>query len=201
MKKTIKDRTKARVAKATAKTGAKVKKAVRRACAALAVLAVLALDGCMHPGEQAAKSETMNVTIRDSVIAVNIGAKKSTANCTSNTVELAEGDRIYDVTILSQAQSLASSGTESFSQTQTPTQDVKPNLDVRYNDAIAGASTASKGVLSSIGAGIDGVLSLMQSKRSGAVQVTKTDGTAATVKCENGQCAFVDCDGGVCAPQ
>ena len=39
---------------------------------------------------------------------------------------------------------------------------------------------------------------MMLNKKSGTVKVTKTDGTEATVKCENGQCSFCeDCvDGG-----
>lgn len=141
-KKNLATKTKSKVEKATAKTKGRVKKAVAKIACALASAYVVA--GCMHPGEQAAKSETMNVTIRDSVIAVNIGAKKAAANCTSNTVELAETDRTYDVTILSQAQSLESSGSETFGQTQTPTQDIKPNLDLRYNDAAGTAAGAAK---------------------------------------------------------
>ena len=123
----IKQKTAAKVAKATAKTKGRVRKAVRNAAIAIAFLGVVA--GCLHPGEQAAKSETLNVTIRDSVIAVNVGAQKSTSNCTSNVVELADTEKTYDITILSQAQSLESSGSESFGQTQTPTMDVKPNVD------------------------------------------------------------------------
>lgn len=33
---------------------------------------------------------------------------------------------------------------------------------------------------------------MMQNKQSGTVKVTKTDGTAATVECKDGQCAFVE---------
>ena len=123
----IKGKTAAKVAKATAKTKGRVRKAVRNAAIAIAFL--VAVAGCLHPGEQAAKSETLNVTIRDSVIAVNVGAQKSTSNCTSNVVELADTEKTYDITILSQAQSLESSGSESFGQTQTPTMDVKPDVD------------------------------------------------------------------------
>ncbi len=198
MGKTAKDKIKAKVAKANAKTRGRVAKAVAKAACALAVAACAA--GCMHPGEQAAKSETMNVTIRDSVIAVNIGAKKSAANSVSNVVELAEETaRTYDVTILSQAQSLESSGTETFGQTQTPTMDIKPDIDVRYNDALAAASTASKGVLESLtAAGASKVLAMMADKSTGTVEVERKDGTKATVECRDGQCSL--CKDGVCNP-
>lgn len=198
MGKTAKDKIKAKVAKANAKTKGRVAKAVAKAACALAVAACAA--GCMHPGEQAAKAETMNVTIKDSVIAVNIGARKAMANSASNVVELAEETaRTYDVTILSQAQSLDSSGTETFGQTQTPTMDIKPDIDVRYNDALAAASTASKGVLESLtAAGASKVLAMMADKSTGTVEVERKDGTTATVKCSGGQCSF--CEDGSCNP-
>lgn len=192
-----KDKTKAKAAKANAKTKGRVKKAVAKAACALAIAAVF--TGCMHPGEQAAKSETMNVTIKDSVIAVNIGAKKSTANCASNTVELAESERTYDVTILSQAQSLESSGSETFGQTQTPTMDIKPDVNVHYNDALKNATDASKGVLESlVDTSAKSVLQMMSQKKTGTVSVTKKDGSTATVKCENGQCSL--CTDDSCTP-
>ena len=87
----------------------------------------------------------------------------------------------------------ADSSGSTETQTATPTVDVKPDIDVRYNDAIAGASAASKGVLETLtSAGANAVLELMSSKKTGTVEVTKTDGTAATVKCENGQCSFCE---------
>ncbi len=194
MSKICKDKTKAKVAKANAKTKGRVKKAVAKAACALAI--AVAVAGCLHPGEQAAKSETMNVTIKNSVVAVNIGATKSTANSASNTVELAESERTYDVTILSQAQSLESSGSETFGQTQTPTLDVKPDINVHYNDALKNATDASKGVLDTLTtAGANAVLKMMSDKSTGTVQVQKKDGATATVKCEDGQCSFCeDCE-------
>ena len=193
MDKTCKNKTKAKVDKANAKTKSRVKKAVAKVVCALVI--AVAFAGCMHPGEQAAKSETMNVTIKDSVIAVNVGAKKSTANCASNTVELAESERTYDVTILSQAQSLESSGSETFGQTQTPTFDISPKTDLRYNDAMAAASVTSRGIIESLSAaGAQRVLALMESGGTGEVTVEKKDGTQAVVKCEGGQCtACTDC--------
>ena len=105
----------------------------------------------------------------------------------SNTVRFTFGDGA-----LASADSSGSNET----QTATPTVDVKPDIDVHYNDAIAGATNASKGVLDLIATGKAAVLELMSSKKSGTVEVTKTDGTTATVKCENGQCSFCE----DCAP-
>lgn len=100
----------------------------------------------------------------------------------SNTVTFTFGDGA-----LASADSSGSNET----QTATPTVDVKPDIDVRYNDAIAGASAASKGVLETlVSTSANEVAKLMASKEKGTVEVTKTDGTTATVKCENGQCCF-----------
>ena len=90
----------------------------------------------------------------------------------------------------------ADSSGSTETQTATPTVDVKPDIDVRYNDAIAGASTASREVLDLLTeSGKEAVLKLMSSKEGGTVKVEKTDGTDAVVKCENGQCSFcTDCE-------
>ena len=86
-------------------------------------------------------------------------------------------------------------GTETQTSSPTQTTDVKPDIDVKYNDAIAGASVASKGVLETLtSAGANAVLELMSSKKTGTVEVTKTDGSTATVECKDGQCSFCsDC--------
>lgn len=88
---------------------------------------------------------------------------------------------------------LASADSEGSTETQTatPTLDIKPDIDLRYNDAIAGASAASKDVLSVLtGEAKEKVLALMQSKGTGTVEVKKADGTSATVECADGQCKF-----------
>lgn len=192
MSKTCKNKIKAKVEKANAKTKGRVKKAVAKAACAFAIATVIV--GCLHPGEQAQKSETMNVTIRDSVIAVNIGAKKSTANCASNTVELAESERTYDVTLLSQAQSLESSGSETFGQTQTPTQDIKPdtNIEIPVNKSGGGAQAVGSVLGDAAASAVKGLFS-----KSG------TDNAAATQKSENcadGSCKTGSCTDGACNP-
>ena len=89
----------------------------------------------------------------------------------------------------------ADSAGSTETQTATPTLDVRTRVDARYNDALAAASTASKGVIDSLTeAGANKVLSLMADKSTGTVEVQKKDGTTATVKCENGQCEIcTDC--------
>ena len=195
MGKTIKGKDKAKVkaAKAAAKVARKCKgKKCAMAVAALALAAIFA--GCAtSDSAQPAKSQTQNNTFDDCIIVV------ATKCSVSNRVVRADGTKdIPAVELFTQTQSLESSGTESFAQTatQTPTTDVKPDIDVKYNDAIAGATTASKGVLESLtSAGANKVLDLMASKSSGTVTVEKKDGTTATVECKDGQCSFcTDCE-------
>ena len=108
--------------------------------------------------------------------------------------------RCRDVRITTGDGALASADSAGSTETQTatPTLDVRARLDARYNDAIAGATSASRSLLGSIGDGLTAVLDLMASKKSGAVPVTLTDGSAATVRCENGQCSL--CAEGDCQP-
>ena len=195
MGKTIKGKDKAKVkaAKAAAKVARKCKgKKCAVAVAALALAAIFA--GCAtSDSAQPAKSQTQNNTFDDCIFVM---AAKATI---SNGVVVAKSDGdTPPLEMFTQTQSLESSGTESFAQTatQTPTTDVKPDIDVKYNDAIAGATTASKGVLESLtSAGANKVLDLMASKSSGTVTVEKKDGTTATVECKDGQCSFcTDCE-------
>ena len=202
-----------KVSKKTAKIKAKVvKKAtkVRGKCAALIMLFAFAaiLDGCATseqpitaPSMQAGKSETMHATLNQSQIYVLLGAKKIVTGATSNAFELAAADAdttTPDITILGQAQALDSRGTETYSPsnapsnspTATPSNTVTTDITAKYNDALAAATTASKGVLTQLAGGLDAVLGLMSSKESGTVAVKKTDGTTALVECKDGQCSW-----------
>lgn len=202
-----------KVSKKIAKTKAKVaKKAtkVRGKCAALVILFAFAaiLDGCATseqpitaPSMQAGKSETMHATLNQSQIYVLLGAKKIVTGATSNAFELAEADAdttTPDITILGQAQALDSRGTETYSPsnspsnspTATPSNTVTTDITAKYNDALAAATTTSKGVLTQLAGGLDAVLGLMSSKESGTVAVKKTDGTTALVECKDGQCSW-----------
>jgi len=196
MGKTVKGKAKAEAKIAKAKR--KIARKCKGKCAALvAAFGLAMLCGCAtSDSTQPAKANTMSNTFDDCIIVV------ATHCSVSNRIVTAEGTKdIPAVELFTQTQSLENSGTDTTSQTatQTPTTDVKPDLDVHYNDAIKGATDASKGVLESlIDTSAKSVLQMMSEKKSGTVQVTKTDGSTATVKCEDGQCSF--CTDGSCSP-
>lgn len=189
----IKKKVADKVGKGKDKVAKKCGKAKACAIAFAAFLATVVMCGC-STAEAPTAQRAQNVTVTDNSFVFNFGQSEP---CVTNRTVVVPN---FHFEFGTAAQANETSGTE----TMTATNDLKPTnttevpIDVRYNDAMAAASTASKGVLSSIGSGLDGVLQLMQSKQSGTVQVTKTDGTAATVKCEDGQCSF--CEDGSCAP-
>ena len=192
MGKTVKgkDKAKAKIAKAKAKIARKTKRGI---AAIVAAFALAFLFGCStSDSAQPAKSQTQNNTFDGCVFVM---AAKATV---SNGVVVAAGEAAPALEMFTQTQSLESTGsTDTFSQTatQTPTTDVKPDLNVHYNDALKNATDASKGILETLTqSGMEKVLSLMQSGGSGQVTVEKKDGTQAVVTCENGQCtACADC--------
>lgn len=148
----------------------------------VSALAALCLAGCQTPNQASRGTSNENGDFEPSVAV--------TVNGSSNTVSVVIRGTYGDGAIAS-----ADSSGSTETQTQTPTFDLRTRVDARYNDAVAGASDASKRVLGGIGDGLTAILDLMQSKKSGTVAVTKTDGTPATVKCEGGQCSFcTDCD-------
>lgn len=181
-----KDKAKAKVAAAKRKIARKVKASV---AVMVAILGLVLANGCStSESAQPAKSATMNNNFDDCIIIVASKAKLPLAG--TNRVVEAEGGNM-PLEVFTQTQSLESSGTESFAQTatQTPTTDIKPDIDVKYNDAIAAASATSKGILETLTqSGMEKVLSLMSSGGSGQVTVEKKDGGQAVVTCENGQC-------------
>ena len=176
--KTIKEKIKAKAKATKEKVKGKLKGAKKAKAVAVVAVAALALSGCLDTAP-ASRATTANYRI-DVTVKVDDGAKGNTFN--------------LPFTIGDGALASADSAGSTETQTTTPTMDIRPDIDVRYNDAFAGATAASRTVLGSIGDGLTAVLNLMQSKETGTVAVTKTDGTAATVKCENGQCEFcTDC--------
>ena len=182
MKKPVKDKVKAKAKATKEKVKGKLKGNKKKAAVA-ALLLCLAFAGCLDTAP-ASRATTASYRI-DVTVKVDDGARGNTFN--------------LPFTIGDGALASADSAGSTETQTTTPTMDIKPDIDVRYNDAIAGATAASKSVLGSIGDGLETVLRLMQSKETGTVPVVKTDGTAATVKCEGGQCSF--CTDGACNPQ
>lgn len=170
MKKPVKEKIKAKTKATKRKVKGKIKASV---AVVAAILGLTVFNGCSSatPASRAT-SATYTFTF-------NFGDGTKSASITNT---LGDG-------ALASADSAGSTET----QTATPTVDVRPDIDVRYNDAIAGATTASKGVLETLlASSANKVLALMQSKETGTVEVTKTDGTNATVKCENGQCSFCE---------
>lgn len=178
--KSIKKRVDAKVVKAKTKVARKCGKVIKtvKAIVAIALLMATMLSGCMGT---TTPSRSQNMTISDCTINVY--------GCGTETNEVPR------VELITQAMSIENSGTETQTSSPTQTTDVKPNIDARYNDAIAGASAASKGVLETLtSAGVNAVLELMSSKKTGSVEVTKADGSSATVECKDGQCSFcTDC--------
>jgi len=141
--------------------------------AACAVFSIVATCGC-STAQPASRATTAQYEMR---LSFDDSARNNTVNITLGDGALASAD--------------SSGSTET--QTATPTIDVRPDIDVHYNDAIKNATEASKGVLETlVAASANQVAEMMASKKTGTVEVQKKDGTSATVQCENGQCSFVE---------
>ena len=171
-KKPAKDRIKAKAKEAKAKVKAKVKASV---AIMAAILSLVLYEGC-STATPASRATTAEYRIEFSL---GDAARSNTVTFTFGDGALASAD--------------SSGSTET--QTATPTTDIKPDLDVHYNDAMKSATDASKGVLESlIDTSAKSVLQMMAEKKTGTVQVTKTDGSTATVECKDGQCSLcTDC--------
>lgn len=179
MGKSIKEKVKAKAKAVKEKLKGKAKRCAK--CVAL-LFSLAALAGCMTPNQASRGTSNENGDFEPSV--------DVTVNGSSNTVSVVIRGTYGDGAIAS-----ADSSGSTESQTQTPTFDISPKTDLRYNDAMAAASTASRGVLETLTtAGANTVLSLMADKATGTVIVERADGGTATVKCENGQCSLcTDC--------
>ncbi len=185
-----KDKAKAKVAKANAKIARKVKRGVAAVVAAF-TLALLSTGCTSAQSSQPAKSQTQNNTFDDCIIVV------ATQASVSNRVIRADGTKdIPAVELFTMAQSQESTGsTDTFGQsaTQTPTTDIKPKTDLRYNDAIGAGGSAAKSFMDSLSsAGVAMVSDYIKNKKSGTIEVEKKDGTKETVTCENGKCTTSD---------
>ena len=173
MAKNVQDKIKSKAKAAKAKVKGKLK-GKKTAAAALLAAGLCALAGCL---DTAPASRATTATYGDIIVKLGDRARDNKVTITLGDGALASAD--------------SSGSTET--QTTTPTMDIKPDIDLRYNDAIAGATATSKGVLETLtDAGAQAVLKLMQSKETGTVQVVKTDGTTATVQCADGQCSFCE---------
>ena len=200
---------------------AKVKGTVARKCGKvvkmlIAAFALSAVFGCAtseqpisNPSLQAGKSQTQHVTMNQSQVNIFLGVSEATVGPT-NEVKLTGSERaeLPDISVLAQAQALESSGTETYSPsnapnnvpTATPSNTVDTKLDAKYNDATKQAAGALESILAMLTPeSQEAVKSLAASGKNGSVEVTKTDGTKASVVCESGNCTL--CTDGSCSPQ
>lgn len=193
----LSDKIKSKVAAKTAGIKGKVKGKVAAKCGKACILLMCglcaALAGC-HMGEQPTAQRQQTSTITDNKIDIRVFAP-------TNAVYDSEGNPVAAVRIeignLAQANETSGTETMTASPSNTPTVSTPVQIDARYNDALAAASTASKGVIESLTeASANKVLAMMADKSTGTVEVQKKDGTTATVECKDGQCSF--CEGDAC---
>lgn len=177
----IKDKIAAMKKKVKGKIAAKIKGKKKAVAVAGLAAGIIALAGCME---------------------TQPASRATSATITKPCVEVAVGNNVSNVTVTAYihvqdvAQSSADSKGSTETQTATPTMDIRPDLDVNYNDALKKATDASWGVLDLLTeAGQQAVLKLMASKVSGVVSVPAKNGDSIQVQCENGQCSvYKDCE-------
>ena len=200
MGKTVKGKAKtaAKVAKSARKIARKCKGGKPASLLAAIGLAILATGCSTSHSAQPAKAQTQNNTFDDCIIVV------ATHCSISNRIVTAEGTKDAPaVELFTQTQSLESSGTESFAQTatQTPTTDVKPDVNLNYaqgggitNRGTGGKATGgAAGILESLTAeGLAMLKEYVTGKKSGTVTLQKKDGTTVTADCKDGSCTFSD---------
>ena len=105
-------------------------------------------------------------------------------NGSSNVVSIVIRNSYGDGAIAS-----ADSSGSTESQTQTPTFDIKPDLNVHYNDAVGTGGNAVSAFVSSLTSeGFAALRDYIVNKKSGKITVTKTDGTTETLDCDSGTC-------------
>ena len=201
MGKTIKGKDK------SARKAAAAKRKIARKCKGgktAAIVAAFALAAIMcgcstAESAQPAKANTMSNTFDDCIIVVATHCSISNRNVTAEGTKDAPA-----VELFTQTQSLESTGsTDTFGQanTQTPTTDVKPDVNVNYaqgggitnrGTGCAKASGAA-GIIESLTAeGLAMLKDYIVNKKSGTVTLAKKDGTTVTADCKEGSCTFSD---------
>lgn len=201
MGKTIKGKDKAARKTAAAKRKIARKTHGGKVAAIVAAFALAAiLTGCTTADSaQPAKSQTQENRFDGCTFVM---AARATI---SNGVIVAEGEAAPALEMFTQTQSLESTGTtDTFGQanTQTPTTDIKPDIDLHYNDAVGTGGNAASAFLSSLTAeSFAAVRDYIKSGKSGKVTVTTKDGKTETLDCADGTCAYsggkitaADCD-------
>ena len=188
MGKTIKGKDKA------ARKTAAAKRKIARKCKGGKIAAIVAafalaaiLTGCTTADSaQPAKSQTQENRFDGCTFVM---AAKTTI---SNGVIVAEGDAAPALEMFTLTQSLESTGsTDTFGQanTQTPTTDIKPDVDLHYNDAIGAGGSVGASFVNSLTAESAALLkSYIDGKKTGKVTVTTKDGKTETLDCADGTC-------------
>lgn len=138
--------------------------------------ALVALSGCQTPNQASRGTSNENGDFEPSV--------DVKVNGSSNVVSVVIRNSYGDGAIAS-----ADSSGSTESQTQTPTFDIKPDLDVHYNDAVGTGGNAVSAFVSSLTTESAALLrDYVVNKKSGKITVSKTDGTTETLDCDSGTC-------------
>lgn len=206
MGKTIKGKDKA--ARKTAAAKRKIARKCRggKAAAIVAAFALVAiLCGCSTAeSAQPAKANTMSNTFDDCIIVVATHCSISNRNVTAEGTKDAPA-----VELFTQTQSLESTGsTDTFGQanTQTPTTDIKPDVNVNYaqGGGISNRGTGGEagtggaaGIFEKLAAsltdeGLAALKSAIANKTNGTITLKKKDGTTTTATCADGTCTLAD---------
>jgi len=190
MGKTIKGKDKAarKTAAAKRKIARKTKGGKIAAIVAAFALAFLFAGCTSAKSGQPAKSQTQENRFDRCTFVM---ATKATI---SNSVVVAEGEAAPALEMFTQTQSLESTGsTDTFGQTatQTPTTDIKPDVDLHYNDAIGAGGSVGASFVNSLTAESAALLkSYIDGKKTGKVTVTTKDGKTETLDCADGICTY-----------
>ena len=177
--KDIKGKVKAKVAAKLTKKGIATKAA--KTCAVLLCAALCAaLVGCSTADAPTA-AKAQNITLEDVSVSVAVYAGTNAAS-PHISIELATA---------AQANEVGDGESNTFTATQTPTTDVKPQTDLTYGlSGGAGGGGVLETFLSSlVPSSQDAVKKLVASGQDGSVTVTKTDGSTDTVTCKGGVCS------------
>lgn len=199
MGKTIKGKDKA------ARKTAAAKRKIARKCKGGKVAAIVAafalaaiMTGCTTADSaQPAKSQTQENRFDGCTFVM---AAKTTI---SNGVIVAEGAAAPALEMFTLTQSLESTGsTDTFGQanTQTPTTEIKPDVNVNYaqgggitNRGTGGAAGIVEKLAETLSAeGLAALKAAIANKTNGTITLKKKDGTTTTATCKDGSCTFAD---------
>lgn len=195
--KPVKDKVKAKAKTIKDKIKAKAKAIKDKVKGAVKVLAAAflcaALAGCMDtaPASRYTASTVGDITVKNNVDDFRnkpghwaTNAAPPVASAPSPLVSITTTISLSDMTIAS-----ADSAGSTETQKATPTMDIKPDVDVHYNDPVGTGGNAVAAFTSSLTSeGMAVLKDYIANKKSGKVTVTKTDGTTETLTCENGKC-------------